>query len=259
MRTILNQQPDVVANSSGFPLQLGVIDTIRNSSKWRVVVAEYPWRSEVTRSEGFIDTVASNPDEMCTFIIECKRVRQAAWVFLIPQIPPLSKSQVTVWDSHRSDGKWNSMFWAPWQLFDAMPESEYCAIPGQEQGRRNLLENAGSILVESVEAFAQQEMGMVERRGENNFFRVYVPILVTTARLFASSFDPATIRLVDGALPDDASFEERPYIMFRKSFSVVRGYSPANDIRQLLKDSERTILVVNAESLPMFLNQFELR
>jgi hypothetical protein len=46
MKKDLNQQPYVVANSSGFPLQIGVIHAINQSSEWRVVVEEHPWHSK---------------------------------------------------------------------------------------------------------------------------------------------------------------------------------------------------------------------
>ena len=80
MGSDLNQEPSAVANSSGFPLQIGVMHAIDQSSEWRVVVEEHPWRSDETGSEGFIDLVAMNRQPgFGAMIIECKRVRQAAW------------------------------------------------------------------------------------------------------------------------------------------------------------------------------------
>lgn len=158
MGSDLNQEPSVVANSSGFPLQIGVMHAINESSDWRVVVEEHPWRSDETGSAGFIDIVAMKRHPgFGAIIIECKRVRQAAWVFLIPKTPPSSRSQVTVWESHRADGKWLNHDWRNRQADPTTYQSLYCAIPGQEQGRRNLLERTASDLIDSVEALARQE------------------------------------------------------------------------------------------------------
>jgi hypothetical protein len=223
------------------------------------VVEEHPWRSDETGSEGFIDLVAMNRQPgFGAMIIECKRVRQTAWVFLIPKIPLSRRSNATIWESRRADGRWLNYDWRDWQADPTTYESLYCAIPGQKQGRRNLLERTASDLVESVEALARQELELIEQNGTANFSRIYVPVLVTTARLFAASFDPATVTLSDGALPNDASFKEVTYMRFRKSLSVQTRSSSVNNLRKIREVSERTVFVVHAESVTAFLNQFEL-
>lgn len=246
----LNQEPNSVANSSGFPLQIGVTHAINQSQEWRVVVEEHPWHSDETGAEGFIDIVAMNRHPgFGAMIIECKRVRQAAWVFLLPKTPPTMRSHATVWDSRRADRNWAYYNWNNWQAEPNTYQSQYCAIPGQEQGRRNLLERTASDLVDSVEAIAHQEFKLIEQNGTANFSRIYVPMLVTTARLFATSFDPATITLKDGTLPTDPAIMEVPYIRFRKALSVGAGSSSVNSLSELNNASERTVFVVHAESV----------
>jgi hypothetical protein len=257
MGSDLNQEPRAVADASGFPLQIGVMQAIDRSGEWRVAFQEHPWRSDETGSEGFIDIVAMKRHPgFGAVVIECKRVRQSAWVFLIPKTSPSVRSHATVWDSRRGDGRWVNFGWNTWQADPSTYESLYCAIPGQEQGRRNLLERTASDLVQSVEALARQELELVEHRGTLDFSRVYAPVLVTTARLFVASFDPATVTLQDGALPKDVSFVEVPHIRFRKGLSVLSS-SPAGDLRELNKAMERTVFVVHAESVTSFLNQLE--
>lgn len=255
----LNQEPNSVANSSGFPLQIGVTHAINQSLEWRVVVEEHPWQSDETGTEGFIDIVAmKRPPGFGAMIIECKRVRQAAWVFLLPKTPPTVRSNATVWYSRRTDGNWVHSDWNNWQPEPSTYQSQYCAIPGQEQGRRNLLERTASDLVNSVEAIAHQELELIEQIGTANFSRIYVPMLVTTAHLFATSFDPSAITLNDGSLPTDPAITEVPYIRFRKALSARSGSSSASSLSELNKASERTIFVVHAESVTKFLNQFKL-
>lgn len=258
MEKPLNQEPRIVANSSGFPLQIGAMHAINLSSAWRVTLEEHPWRSDETGFEGFIDIVAMNRQPSAgAMVFECKRVRQAAWVFLIPETAPSNRSHATGWGSHRADAKWLKYGWENWQAAPATYESLYCAIPGQEQGRRNLLERTAADLIESVKALADQEREIAEHNKQTNFSRVYFPVLVTTARLFAASFDPATITLNEGDLPKETSINEMPYIRFRKALSVVDPDSKTDTLTSINKVSERTVFVVHAESITKFLNKFE--
>jgi hypothetical protein len=121
-----------------------------------------------------------------------------------------------------------------------------------------LLERTGSDLLQSVEALAHQQLKLVEHNRTASYSQYFVPVLVTTARIFAASFDPATVTLNDGSLPKDASPKEVPYIRFRKAFSVPTEPSSACTLTEFSKANERTIFVVHAESVTKFLNQFEL-
>lgn len=260
MGSDLNQLPVTVANASGFPLQIGVIHAINQSSDWRVIVQEHPWRSDETAPGGFIDIVAMDRNNSSrTMIIECKRVKQAAWVFLIPNTSPSYRCLSSVWFSLRKDGKQMSQEWIKCQAEPSSYLSLYCAIPGQEQGRRTLIERTAADLVNSVEAIAQQELDNIESGFIANFSRWYVPVLVTTARLFAASFDPATVSLNNGSLPENTCCEEVPYIRFRKSLSVFHQGSTSENLQELNAASERVIFVVHAESITAFLNKFEMQ
>ena len=137
-------------------------------------------------------------------------------------------------------------------------QSQYCAMPGQEQGRRNLLERTASELIDSVEAFAEQERLIQEKNGTDNFNRAYIPVIVTTAQLFVSYFDPAAISLTEGSLPTDVPVLPVPNIRFRKSLGDRALFTLVSSIGELHTLSERTIFIVNAENLPVFMRQFEL-
>lgn len=259
MGSDLNQEPRKVANSSGFALQLGVIHSINQSRDWRVVVEEHPWRSQERGSEGFIDIVAMNSHPgFGAMVIECKRVRQAAWVFLIPKTSPSLSGHVTVWYTRRTESNWIKSGWARCQADPSTYQSQYCAIPGQDQGRRTLLERTASDLIESVEALAYQEVLLAESNQTSNFSRVYVPVIVTTARLFVAAFDPSTISLNDGDLPPDASLIEVPYLRFRKALTIGDGFPSGSGLRELSEASERTVFIVNAESITAFADGLEL-
>lgn len=259
LKTELAQQPNVTANSSGFPLQIAAVHAVNQSRNWRVLFEEHHWQSDRTGSEGFIDIVAETKDHaISAMVMECKRVRQTAWVFLIPKESPSMCSQTTVWHSHRRDSKWAKYDWINLPADPSSYQSQYCAIPGQEQGRRNLLERTASELIDSVEAFAEQERLIQEKNGTDNFNRAYIPVIVTTAQLFVSYFDPAAISLTEGSLPTDVPVLPVPNIRFRKSLGDRALFSLVSSIGELHTLSERTIFIVNAENLPVFMRQFEL-
>jgi hypothetical protein len=259
LKTELAHHPIVIANSSGFPLQIATVHAVNQSRNWRVLFEEHHWQSDRTGSEGFIDIVAVTKDRAtCAMVMECKRVRQTAWVFLIPKESPSMRSQTTVWHSHRKDSKWTKYDWINLQADPSSYQSQYCAIPGQEQGRRNILERTASELIDSVEAFAEQERLIQEKNGTDHFNCAYIPVVVTTAQLFVSYFDPAAISLTEGSLPTDAPLIPVPNMRFRKSLGTRAFFSSVSSIGELHTVSERTIFVVNSENLPEFMRQFEV-
>ena len=259
MKTELAQQPIVTANSSGFPLQIATVHAVNQSCNWRVLFEEHHWQSDRTGSEGFIDLVAvTKNSDIYAMVIECKRVRQTAWVFLIPKESPPMRSKTTVWHSNRRDTKWTKYDWITLPADPSSHQSQYCAIPGQEQGRRNLLERTASELIDSVEAFAEQERLIQDKNGPENFNRAYIPVVVTTAQLFVSHFDPAAISLKEGSLPANAPVLPVPFVRFRKSLGTRALISSVSSIRDLHTESERTIFIVNSENLPEFIRQFEI-
>lgn len=256
--TDLAQQPLKTANSSGFPLQIAVVHAVNESEKWRVLFEEHPWQSDRTGAQGFIDIVAVTKNGYNALVMECKRVKQTAWVFLIPKESPSPRSQAKIWESWQRDSKWDKYGWENWQVEPSSYQSQYCAIPGQEQGRQNLLERTASELIDSVEALAEQERLIQKQNGTNSFYCVYIPVIVTTAQLFVSYFDPASISLTDGSLPADVSIESIPFIRFRKSLAFCSLSTSVKSIQDHHIVSEHTIFVVNADHLPKFMSQFEI-
>lgn len=256
----MSQHPISSANGSGFPLQIATSATINKSRQWRVLVEEHPWRSE-GGEEGFIDIIAANKLGRTSFevlVIECKRVRQSGWVFLVPKLPPPNRRQAIIWGSQLENTNWRHYGWENWPCDPPSPQSEYCAIPGQEQGRKNLLERSTSELIESIEALASQEKALHERNISNDgFARIYIPVLVTTAKLLVASFDPASISLAEGTLPKDTPTKEVPFVRFHKGLGSYKEYPEAKTIRDIHSLSQRSIFIVNSESLPLFLDEFE--
>ena len=258
MSAELTQHPIFSANASGFPLQIATTTAIKKSPYWRVLVCEHYWRLD-RGGDGFIDIIAA--DRRCspyfaTLVIECKRVRQITWVFLVPRLTPPPRREAIIWGTHLADSVWKQYGWENWPCEPSSYLSEYCAIPGQEQGRMNLLERTVSDVVDSVEALAGQERALQARGKAENFSRIYIPVLVTTAKLLVACFDPSNISLADGTLPKDTDTKEVSYIRFQKSLGTYDDYQlDGTTIEELHSSSQRTVFIVNAENLPCFLNE----
>jgi len=153
-----NSNPRTVANSSGFPLQIRLADITRSTTRWEVYFEELPWQSPDKAAQGFIDLVILDRNsELLTMVVECKRVRQTEWIFLIPETSSPLRSHAKLWCSSRGNNQWMDFGWQDWQTEPMTFESKFCAIPGQAQGRQTLIERTCSEVIESVEAFASLE------------------------------------------------------------------------------------------------------
>jgi len=72
-------------NASGFAIQMAVEHAVRSSGghNFEVVAREHPRRDPQHEKEGYIDLVLQSSAVM--WAVECKRARDATWVFLVDQ------------------------------------------------------------------------------------------------------------------------------------------------------------------------------
>ena len=71
-------------NRSGFPLQIktaALVEQFVERHGWRVRYSEHSWRS--ANDDGFIDLVLEDRHGTGVLVVECKRVLNASWVFLV--------------------------------------------------------------------------------------------------------------------------------------------------------------------------------
>lgn len=262
MNDEVEKQSRSIADASGFPLQLKVAAVVKASKKWRVFLEEHPWQSIETKTDGFIDLIiTSKENDVQSMVLECKRVRQTAWVFLVPKLDPTPRSHARVWHSGHNRTKWTYFGWRDLQAMPASYESKFCAIPGHEHGRRTLLERTAGELVEAIEALAIQEKLLEETQavlGQFGIQRVYIPVVVTTAELRVAFFEPTAVSLNDGCLPVDTTITTVPYLRFRKSLTSRVNATGEHSLKTAHEATERTVFVVNSEGLQDFLQNWEL-
>lgn len=151
--------------------------------------------------------------------------------------------------------------WCDWQVEPPSYESQFCAIPGQEQGRRTILERTASELIESIEALALQDIKIVKSRnplhGHSNL--LCIPVIVTTAKLMVSFVEPESISLEDGSLPSDARFEIVPSLRFRKSLTTRFPLTPPPDLKGAHDATVRTVFIVSSEDFSDFIETLSIR
>lgn len=247
---------------SGFPLQIGLAREIDNlRPEWRVIYQEHGWRNERTGESGFIDLVAEYQAHTIVLNIECKRPQNATWQFLLPKPHDQQRRHCKLWASYGSSAGLKYFDWLDTTIDPASYESEFCVIAGQDSKSRPMLERTAAMVVDSTEALANEEAGLLSTRAHSGLLRVYINIIATTAKLEVCKFDPNDINLEDGTV-GSSTYETVPYIRFRKQLSahpVVPKFDGIDDgIGTIARAKENTVLVVGATELTGLLDKLEL-
>ena len=248
-------------NSSGFPLQIGIENLVAKTSGdhgWKVLYKEHSWKNLKTNNTGFIDLVFADEYGTSIMVVECKRVQNTNWIFLLPSEKQKRRRHARALISRSESG--NAMFfdWTditpdPWS-----PESAFCVVPGQDKKSKPMLERIAAELIEATESLAYEDLHLFNNK--NDFIRIYLNVIITTADLSLCSFDPSDIFIDDGML-DKADFESVPYLRFRKSLSTKSVNELNLDEKTphcLVKAKESTIFIVNSKHLKDFLSEIEI-
>lgn len=199
-----------IVNRGGFPFQIGIKRAVEKSRKdhaWKVITEEHPWKNEMSSESGFIDLILKHQSGTQLLLVECKRVIDCEWIFLLP-----SNNQKT----------WRAKSWTSYlpKLFDWLDfltwpdsfESKFCVVRGQDD-KKPMLEREASKIVEATEAFAMEEKLLLI--AESNDLRAYFSVIVTTADLKICKFDHDDIDIKSG-LFSKRDFEDVPFIRFSK-------------------------------------------
>lgn len=249
------------ASESGFPLQIAVqhaVDESVSTTGWSVRYVEHGWVHPQEQQKGFIDLVLHRDRGRHLLVVECKRQRDAAWVFMHYSGTAASRRHFRPWITHAGADRIVRHAWTDKPLDPACPEATFCAVRGQNSNERNtLLERTGSELVLATEALAHSERDL--RVHGRSSVRYYYPLIVTTADLRVADFDPATVSLEDGEI-SAANVRNVPFLRFRKQLAtrfVVLGPSDLTDRGDPSYTMESSIFVVHASRLVQFLAEFD--
>lgn len=259
----MTPRPDVrsILNSSGFGFQLAVEREVRESDTgWSVLTTEHPW-SRAGKS-GFVDLVLECG--IARLVVECKRARKANWVFLIREE---GQEEVT-----RVRGSWAdslpgepspSIGWDDVHFAPATPESEFCSVRGTGERQEPMLERLASSCVEATHAIAISDgyITLLEPLpgAHDSGAHVFVPMIVTTARLWAV---PRCYEAADLATGDiePVEMKEVPAVRFRRSLARDEPFDmSATGLKDLKRSADRTVLVVGAAHIASFLGDLRMR
>jgi hypothetical protein len=248
-----------LANASGYFFQDRLreeIDQANGQHGWRVAAEEHRWCGE-DGQEGFIDLVLENSN--LRIVVEAKRTRDASWVFLVPQDSSgcsVVRSRC-LW-TYRSQGEPPKLGWRDASVLPTSPEARFCVIRGQGDRDQPMLERLGGILLRSTESLAEEEIRIGSPPQFGAGVRIYFPMIVTNAQMYVCFYDPKSVDLATGELPE-GKFQELNFLRFRKGLSTrwpISSDTPS--LRDANREKERTLFIVKGENLLDVLRQWDI-
>lgn len=249
-------------NRSGFPLQIGLeylIEKTRSSHGWKVIFSEHSWKNSSDGSSGFIDLVVENQHRTSVLVVECKRVLETSWIFLIEDKKQLGRRHAKSWVTRTVDKKMKYFGLKDLTLEPTTPQSQYCVVYGEDAKSKPMLERIAAGVVSAAEALAFEEKESCIN--EFDMLRMYINVIVTTAKLQVCNLNPSDVSIVNGKV-ENVEFTEVPFLRFRKQLSIPHEQpkDPAvlSNYREIARAKENTVFIVNAEAFPEFLKRLEV-
>ena len=248
-----------VINSSGFPLQIALQNAVETAAPgWKVCHREHAWAHPTNGQSGFIDLVVQS-DTYDAIVVECKRVQDSAWLFLGHSGSAKPEALFKPWATVYPRARPPYFGWADLRIPLQTPQAQFCCVRGQSSNDKNtFLERVAAELVSSTEALAVEERDYRNDTGES--CRMYFSVVVTTAKLFFTTFESSSLKLEDGTL-ESATFEQVPYLRVRKQFSRTETpLTPEDWSRDRDTDvaREHTVFVVEAIHFVKFLKDLQV-
>ena len=254
-------EPISFANDSGYPLQIAIENQVAKSvgeHGWKVRYVEHAWTNPLDQNTGYADLVLQDRYGSTFFVVECKRPRQATWLFMRSDGSAKDRRHAKAWVTHYDGGRVQRFGWHDLPVDPSFPEAQFCAVRGQSANDPPMLERTAGILVRATEALAHEERDY--RPQSQQTIRFYFSVVVTTAELKVARFDPNRISLSDGTL-DQANAVDVPFVRFRKQLLARQNALTPEDYSSGMEPAyarESTVFVVRADAFVRFLTEFEI-
>ena len=248
-------------NASGFPLQIGIGNHVNSSTSehgWKVRYQEHAWEHKDAGQSGFMDLVLEDQYGVSVLNIECKRVKETEWIFLIKDTGQMERRHAKAFIYEQESEGVIAFDWQDLTLDPTSPQSQFCVIPGSDKRSKSLIERTAAELVYSTEALAMEDKFIFAKSIHER--RIYFNVIVTTATLQVCAFDASKVSLSDGSISESSS-KEVPYVRFRKQLLTSHDLSKAFDRHGRMNAAqakENTVFIVNASHLSDFLVEFEI-
>ena len=231
--------------ASGFPFQTSIARLVRSVPGCESVKEEFPWQDDEDRFFALIAFIHN-----FIVVVECKKTQKEIFTFLQPQLTQdlvIRSRCAHLFRSSEQAGIRSSFSYAEWFLMPRSHESAFCVVSTSESGKdQRLLERDAQLLVRGIDSTGTR---MMHDRKVGFGARVFVPIIVTNAKLFVARYDPEAVSLDTGQIPMTPAPELFPieWVRFRKAFTAT--YDPGL--------GDRTVFVVSANSLHKFLSALQ--
>ena len=252
-------------NRSGYPLQIALAHKVgsrKGVHGWRVLYKEHAWRNRADEMAGFIDLVFEHEEMQIVLVVECKRVKDGDWTFL-PEDGDAQLRSFARGFRVKRDAPIDKAFsaWADQPLDPRCPQTAFCVMP--KDARDPTVDGLAAELVSATEALAEEETNAYLTKRGGAFRRLYFPVIVTTARLWVCSFDPAHIALDVGAIPPASLRESFHSVRYTKQLStrterIPPGLPYGSEAARLASAKSRTAFIVVADQLDRFLCDFSV-
>ena len=214
----------------------------------------------LTNEEGFIDLILERSGYNLRLVVECKRIA-GNWIFLLltEQINQKRDTRVLSFDLQTF-----KFLWSKTALDPMSNEAGFCIMETEGKKDSRTLEKLAGELLLSLEYLALEKSGLIKewsknlQRSPGNM--VYIPVIVTTARLQVATFDPSSFDRKEGKIIGDCTPSPVEYIRFQKNLATNINYEKPllGSLTELNHENDRTIFVVTAESLVKFLSLIDL-
>jgi len=123
-----------IINASGFLFQLRIEQEIKSTDLariWDISAREHRWYDSQEGSDGFMDLVLTQTGS-ARIVIECKRVTNANWIFLIPDNKDRVLNAQIKWTMRIKPDK----YFTDWQDFKVRPVSPEATFCSSWAGRK---------------------------------------------------------------------------------------------------------------------------
>jgi hypothetical protein len=249
-----------IVNSYGFAFQLRIeneVMTTQDKHHWRVSLREHPWIDPKSQQEEFIDLVLTHTT--ARMVVECKRVLDADWVFLVPDQQSDQTYNARLLSAFLRPGQSPSK-WEERSIPYASYQSSICMIRGHGEKDKPLLERLSAPLLRSLDYLADEELRLLANPLANphNYPEwFYIPAIVTTAKLHVCRCDPSKVNIQNGQMRlDDMKFEPVRVIRFEKTLSAKPPSLNAKTLQDADIENERTIFIIQSSGLSDFLTAY---
>jgi hypothetical protein len=234
--------------ASGFPFQTAVARVVGQALYYTLAGEEVPWRDD-TGTDQFLDLVAQRG--LVSLPIECKKTQKDILTFLRPSHADgdVNRARCMYLSQIQDSTSRMEMFCGDWYLMPKSAESTFCVVSTSDSGKdQRMLERDIQQLVRGSDAYVRSRKLKVRTTARQPDL-LFIPLLVTNAKMFVADYDPVDVSLDTGqfSIPPRANISSVTWVRFRKAFS-----SAGKDI------GDRTVFVVAAPALSDFLKRLDI-